>query len=262
MKYIILLFIFVLCLPVQALQTQNAYVEKVISGNKIKLSTGDIIEYIGVNIPIYSSNQIFNSALELNKKLVEAKIIKLEFDEKENNDAGCLLAYVYCGDAFINSEIIRQGYGIINIYSPNIKYAELLVNAEREAREQKRGFWSEQKENLTSNERVSLERRILELEAKFEEFNKKIDQLIELVNALILKIDNLSIKTENPPQIDEKQNIKPSTSNTNDSTVYITKSGKKYHKLGCRFLGENATAINIEEAKQKGYQPCKICFPD
>ncbi len=263
MKFIIvLLFMFVLYLPVYALQTQNAYVEKVISGNKIELSTGDVIEYIGVNIPIDSSNLIFKSALELNKKLVESKIIKLELDEKENNDVGCLLAYVYCGDIFVNAEIIRQGYGIINIHSPNIKYAELLVKAERDARDQKRGFWSEQKENLAENEHISIEKQILKLSAKFDELNKKVDQLIELVNALILRIDNLSVKTENIPEINEKQDIKQAKSNSNDTIVYITKSGKKYHRPGCRFLGENPIAITIEEAKQKGYQPCKTCFPD
>ncbi len=245
------------------MQAQNAYVKRVIFGNKIELDTGDIIEYIGVNIPLDSD--IYDSAFELNKRLVEANKIRLEYDEKKNSDNGCLLAYVYCGDVFINAEIIKQGYGIIDIHSPNIKYAELLIKAEREAREQKRGFWAKRKEDLTTGENVSIEKRILRLEAGFNELNKKIDQLIELFNALILRMNSLSIKPEiSPqiPQIKEKQDTNLPSSNINNSTVYVTKSGKKYHKLGCRFLGENPIAISIEEAKQKGYQPCKICFPD
>lgn len=260
MKHIILTFFLVLFLSFQALHAQDAYVKRVIFGNKIELETGDIIEYIGVNIP--SDSGIYNSAFELNKKLVESSKIWLEYDEKKNSDDGCLLAYVYCGDVFINAEIIKQGYGIVDIHSPNIKHAELLINAEREAREQKRGFWAERQGNVASNEYVSIEKRILNLEARFNEINKKIDQLIELVNALILKINRMSITPENAPQISEKQDRNPSKPNTNDSIVYITKLGKKYHKLGCRFLGENPIAVNIEEAKQKGYQPCKMCFPD
>lgn len=260
MKHIILIFILVLFLSFQTLHAQNAYVKKVIFGNKIELDTGDIIEYIGVNIPLDSD--IYNSAFELNKKLVEANKILLEYDEKKNSDNGCLLAYVYCGDVFVNAEIIKQGYGIVDIHSPNIKYAELLIKAEREAREQKQGFWAKRKEDLATGEYVSIEKRILKLEAGFYELNKKIDQLIELFNALILKMNSLSIKPEKSSQTNEKQDTNLLNSNANNSTVHVTKLGKKYHKLGCRFLGENPKAINIEEARQKGYQPCKICFPD
>lgn len=260
MKHIILILILVVFISFQTLHAQDAYVKRVIFGDRIELDTGDIIEYIGVNIP--SDSDIYNSAFELNKKLVEANRIRLEYDEKKDGGDGCLLAYVYCGDVLINAEIIKQGYGIVDIHSPNIKYAELLIKAEREARDQKRGFWSERQENIASDEYISIERRILKLEEKLNELNKRIDQLIELVNALILKINNMSIKPENLPQVSEKRDADSSKSNTSDSTVYVTKFGKKYHKLGCRFLGENPIAINIEEAKQKGYQPCKICFPD
>lgn len=262
MKNILSIFIFILWLPVCEAQTQEAYVKRVISGNRIELNTGNTVEYIGVNIPMNSDNCISNPAFEFNKKLVEAKTIRLEFDEKVNNDYGCLLAYVYCNDLFINAEIIKQGYGIVNIHSPNIRYAELLIKVEREAREQKRGFWSENRENHASEEYTDIERRIQKLEARFDELNKKIDQLIELVNVLILKLNGLSVEPEIVHKINENQDIKIPPSSVDNLAVYVTKSGKKYHKLGCRFLGENPSIISLEEAKQKGYQPCKICFPE
>jgi hypothetical protein len=46
-----------------------------------------------------------------------------------------------------------------------------------------------------------------------------------------------------------------------DSTVYITKSGKKYHRAGCIYLGKSAIAIKLSDAK-KYYQPCKRCKPE
>ncbi len=46
-----------------------------------------------------------------------------------------------------------------------------------------------------------------------------------------------------------------------DSTVYITKSGKKYHRAGCIYLGKSSIPIKLSDAK-KYYQPCKRCKPE
>ena len=46
-------------------------------------------------------------------------------------------------------------------------------------------------------------------------------------------------------------------------TVYVTKDGDKYHRQSCQYLS-NTTPSQLTklEAVEKGYQPCKICFPD
>jgi hypothetical protein len=44
-------------------------------------------------------------------------------------------------------------------------------------------------------------------------------------------------------------------------TVYITDTGVKYHSENCRFLNKSKTAINLSDAKNKGYEACKICHP-
>ena len=43
--------------------------------------------------------------------------------------------------------------------------------------------------------------------------------------------------------------------------VYITKSGKCYHLAGCEGLTRSKIAINLADAKKKGYRPCSICHP-
>lgn len=45
-----------------------------------------------------------------------------------------------------------------------------------------------------------------------------------------------------------------------ENTVYVTKSGKKYHRDGCRSLSKSKTEISLQEAKSKGYTPCKNCY--
>jgi len=44
-------------------------------------------------------------------------------------------------------------------------------------------------------------------------------------------------------------------------TVYITRTGKKYHRDGCRYLVKSKVPITLKEAKQQGYTPCKVCNP-
>ncbi len=51
-----------------------------------------------------------------------------------------------------------------------------------------------------------------------------------------------------------------SDSKKKDTTVYITKTGSKYHKAGCRYLRQSKIAISLSEAK-KNYEPCSVCNP-
>lgn len=46
--------------------------------------------------------------------------------------------------------------------------------------------------------------------------------------------------------------------------VYITASGEKYHLATCRYVENNKTArsLTIEEARDQGKTPCKVCRPD
>ncbi len=45
-----------------------------------------------------------------------------------------------------------------------------------------------------------------------------------------------------------------------DAIVYVTNSGKKYHREGCRSLKKSKIAIPLSQAVGK-YSPCKVCKP-
>jgi micrococcal nuclease len=45
-----------------------------------------------------------------------------------------------------------------------------------------------------------------------------------------------------------------------EELVYITKTGTKYHRAGCRSLAKGATPIRLAEAGVR-YQPCAVCRP-
>jgi hypothetical protein len=46
-----------------------------------------------------------------------------------------------------------------------------------------------------------------------------------------------------------------------ERVVYITNSGKRYHRADCRTLKNSKIEITISEAKLQGFTPCGICHP-
>ncbi|MEW6614810.1 MAG: thermonuclease family protein [Thermodesulfobacteriota bacterium] len=84
-------------------------------------------------------------ASEFTKSMVEGKQVRLEYDWQKRDKYGRLLAYVFLTDGtFINAEIVKQGYGHAYTRFP-FKYLEEFRRYEREARENNRGLWKEDK---------------------------------------------------------------------------------------------------------------------
>ncbi|MBK8870764.1 MAG: hypothetical protein IPN19_06875 [Elusimicrobia bacterium] len=50
------------------------------------------------------------------------------------------------------------------------------------------------------------------------------------------------------------------TSSESSQTVYVTKSGKKYHRAGCRSLKKKGTPTDLNQAR-RSKTPCKVCKP-
>jgi len=44
-------------------------------------------------------------------------------------------------------------------------------------------------------------------------------------------------------------------------TVYVTRTGKRYHRDGCRYLASSRIPMSLKDAQAKGYTPCKVCHP-
>ena len=68
----------------------------------------------------------------------------MEHDAEKKDRYGRTLAYVYLEDGtFLNAEIVKEGYARIATFPPNVKYAELFLGLEQEARRNNRGLWKE-----------------------------------------------------------------------------------------------------------------------
>lgn len=123
-------------------------VKSVTDGDTITLDTGEKVRYIGIDTPetVHPSKpvQCFGKeASNENKELVEGKEIRLEKDVSDKDKYGRLLRYIYVGDTFVNDYLVRNGFAYSSSYPPDVKNQNKFLEGQREARENKRGFWAD-----------------------------------------------------------------------------------------------------------------------
>jgi len=117
-----------------------ATVTYIFDGDTIEVNGEERVRYLGMNTP-ESGRPYFSEATNENKKLVEGKEVKLEFDVQTKDQYGRTLAYVWLGDTMVNLELVRRGFANTYTLPPNVKYKDLFLEAEREARDNCRGLW-------------------------------------------------------------------------------------------------------------------------
>lgn len=126
-------------------------VKEVIDGDTIKLENGQVVRYIGIDTPETRERRgsawhtVFEpyskEAKEFNRKLTEGKLVRLEFDVQKKDKYNRLLAYCFAGDVFVNAKLLEEGYAFLYTFSPNVKYTDIFVKMQSEARRNKRGLW-------------------------------------------------------------------------------------------------------------------------
>jgi micrococcal nuclease len=103
------------------------------------------VRYIGIDAPetrhpIKGVEEYGHEAKSANRKLVEGKTVRLEFDVGRRDKYGRLLAYVYLEDGtFVNAWLVEHGFAQVMTVPPNVKHQDLFLNLQREPRESKRG---------------------------------------------------------------------------------------------------------------------------
>ena len=125
-------------------------VARVIDGDTIILVNGERLRYIGIDTPEEFDErkpvQCFaREAAEKNKELVLGKMIKFYKDVDGKDKYGRWLGFVYLADgAFVNLELVKQGYAFAYPYPPDISKADEFRDAEAYARKNKLGLWNGQ----------------------------------------------------------------------------------------------------------------------
>ena len=121
---------------------------RVVDGDTLQLEGGERVRLIGVDTPESVApnrpQEFFGlEAAAFPRQLVEGKQVRLEFGDERYDIYGRTLAYVYLLEdgTFLNSEIIRQGYGYAYTRFP-FRYQDEFRRLQREARENRIGLWA------------------------------------------------------------------------------------------------------------------------
>jgi micrococcal nuclease len=115
-------------------------IEAVVSGRRQK------IRYIGIDSPEMSDSreavlEMARVATEANRRLVDGRTVRLEYDVQTRDTYGRLLAYVWIGDTLVNELLVREGYAAARSFPPNVRYQERLRAAQKEAQDAGRRLW-------------------------------------------------------------------------------------------------------------------------
>jgi micrococcal nuclease len=143
--------------PVTPSPTAAPSLTQPLTGRVTQIVDGDTIEvdlqgrrervwYIGIDRPetTHPTRGVESygpEAAEANRRLVQGRMVRLEFDIQPRDQDGRLLAYFYVGEVMVNAELVRQGYALLSTFPPNVTHEALFVRLQREAREAKRGLW-------------------------------------------------------------------------------------------------------------------------
>ena len=105
----------------------------------IRLTGIDTPESVKPGTPIECFGREASAAA---KALLEGEEVLLVKDVEETDRYDRLLRYVYLGDEMANARLVANGYASAYTYPPNVRWSELFVRLQREARDSSRGLWS------------------------------------------------------------------------------------------------------------------------
>ncbi len=132
-------------------------VQRVIDGDTVQLSDGRLVRYIGIDTPEMrrkvgdvwklEPEPFAQEATEANRRLVEGRKVRLEYDAQTQDRFGRLLAYVYVNGTLVNEYLLEEGYAHPITIPPNVRFAPRFQAMSRKARAEHKGLWKLGEEN-------------------------------------------------------------------------------------------------------------------
>ncbi|MEG2348571.1 MAG: thermonuclease family protein [Clostridia bacterium] len=137
---------------------QEAYVKRAVDGDTLVVIINNKeykVRFIGVNTPESTTKieKYGKEASNYTKTNLVGKVIYLQKDVSQTDKYGRLLRYIWLKiPNTINEQVIREnmynanlllnGYANTMTYPPDVKYSNLFINFEKEAREKSLGLWN------------------------------------------------------------------------------------------------------------------------
>jgi micrococcal nuclease len=123
--------------------TVSCTVTRITDGDGIVCDRIGRVRLIGMDTPELDQPPFGQDAAAALAALVRVGSgVQLEPDVEARDRYGRLLAYVWMGGGMVNWRMVRDGWAVLLTYEPNVQYVEAFTDAQRRAREERRGLWA------------------------------------------------------------------------------------------------------------------------
>ncbi len=199
------------------------------AGNVIVIEQADQrreIRLVGTYIPNVGSNN--DQAWPYLRRLLTGESVYIDYEPdwplRDRHDRYWAYIRRAPDGLFVNLELIRLGYARLSAQAP-FEHQPLFRAYEQHARRCQKGLWSPEPPDQQPTTQPAA--------------------------------DNTTAAGQAAGA------AAPTTQPADDSvTVYITPSGKKYHRADCPYLRGGGMPISRQAAREQGFEPCRHCHPD
>jgi micrococcal nuclease len=189
MRYFIvlpfLLFIYGFSFSQNVARTSPWFVTRIVDGDTFyaRSSDGKEVKFrpIGFDCPETGRRSgrpepFHQEATRFTTETLLRKVVYLEYDIDSKDQFGRDLVYVFLADGLLfNEEILRAGWAELSTVPPNVKYANILYAAMKEAQQQHRGIWRHLIVNSPEGHGKSLEKVFICNSPGSKSYHRKAD---------------------------------------------------------------------------------------
>lgn len=131
--------------PVAPRLAGTCVVERIVDGDTVECATGEPIRLLLIDAPEMNQPPFgLRSRLALEALLPVGTPAGVELDVQHRDRYGRILAHLYTpGGDRVTEAMVRQGYAVVAIYPPNVRYVERFRAAAEAARREGVGLWAE-----------------------------------------------------------------------------------------------------------------------
>jgi micrococcal nuclease len=130
-------------------------------GDSLRTDKGEKIRLLGINSPEVPNNaqpgQIMGDKAK--QRLIElagGQLVQLQTDKEKKDVYGRTLAQVYLRNGtWVNAQMVREGLAYVYTFAPNFRWVRELMQAEADARINRRGIWNTERFRVLRSKTVS-----------------------------------------------------------------------------------------------------------
>jgi micrococcal nuclease len=252
---------------------------RVIDGDTVVLDGNEKVRLIGIdspelNDPRVTVRQLAQNCYEFARSIIEGRRVRLEYDKDRVDKYGRTLAYIYLEDGtFFNAEMVKQGFAYAYVKYP-FKHIDDFRRYEQEARQNSRGLWAD---GIGGSKAIEKPASPAGVDSKTIVYITRSGTKYHIENCRSLSKSKIPITLGEaiqkgytpcsickPPvlgQMVEKPQSRIAEASSADITVYVTRTGSKYHTASCSSLRRSRIPMKLKDACAAGYTPCSRCNP-